>query len=290
MLALALLLWWWQRTLTTLMTAPDSSTLQALEKDSTRRSGGGQRGLARLLPDGRTGTVMLRMLRYAWRDPKSKMSWSTTLGFGLLMPFILSLQGNRSVYTALWAAGMLGAQMSNQFGQDTSAFWMVASTISTARDAYEELRARALTLALVGVPYLTLVAIAAAAFLGPWSAFPEVYGLSLALLGATVASGATASALFPYSIPSEGNKNTAAGQGSLVWGSFFAGVLAAAALISPLLGLTIGLHVAGLHGLLWIVLPAGAVYGLGIAALGLRLAAPRVAGRLPEILAAVSKG
>ncbi|MFI1199022.1 transporter [Streptomyces sp. BHT-5-2] len=289
-LALALLLWWWQRTLTTLLTSPDASTLQAVEKDSARRPVGAERGLARLLPGGRTGTVMLRTLRYAWRDPKSKMSWAMSLGFGLLMPVVYSTQGNRSVYIALWAAGMLGMQMFNQFGQDTSAFWMVAQTVATARDAYTELKARALAVALVAVPYTMLVGVLAAALIGPWSAFPEVYGLSLALLGALMATGAMASALAPYSIPSEGNKNVAAGQGSLVWSSFLAGVLASGALISPLLGLTIWLHVADLHALLWILLPAGALYGLGVAALGLRMAAPRVVSRLPEILAAVSKG
>ncbi|MEU5541178.1 transporter [Streptomyces sioyaensis] len=289
-LALALLLWWWQRTLTALMTSPDSSTLQALEKDGARRSGTGARGLARLLPDGRTGTVMLRSLRYAWRDPKSKMAWATALGVGLLLPIATSAQGNGSMYTAFWASALLGSMMYNQFGQDTSAFWMVASTLATARDAYQELRARALTLALVAVPYVTLVVVGSAALIGPWSDFAEVYGLSLAVLGALLATGAMSSALFPYSIPSEGNKNVAPGQGAIAWFSLFGGVLVAAVLCSPLLGLTIWLHVAGLHHLLWVLLPAGAVYGLGLAEAGLRVAAPRVAARLPEILGAVSKG
>ncbi|MEU8915699.1 transporter [Streptomyces nigrescens] len=287
-LALVLLLWWWQRTLTTLMTSPDSSTLQAVEKDSARRSG--ERGLARLLSGGRTGTVILRSLRYGWRDPKSKMSWATALAAGLLVPVISAVQGNGSIYTAFSAATLLGLQMYNQFGQDTSAFWMVASTIATPRDAYQELRARALALALVAVPYVTLVVIGSAALIGPWSAFLEVYGLSLAVLGALLATGALSSALFPYSIPSEGNKNVAPGQGAIAWFSLFGGVVAGAVLCAPLLGLTIWLHVAGLHHLLWVLLPAGVVYGVGIAVLGLRLAAPRVAERLPEILGAVSKG
>ncbi|ARF56977.1 transporter [Streptomyces gilvosporeus] len=289
-LALALLLWWWQRTLTTLMTSPDSSTLQAVEKDSARRSGSGERGLARLLPSGRTGTVMLRTLRYAWRDPKSKMGWATALGAGLLVPIVSSLQGRGSIYTAFSAAALLGMQMYNQFGQDTSAFWMVASTIATPRDAYEELRARALTLALVAVPYVTLVVIGTAALIGPWSDFLEVYGLSLALLGALLATGALSSALFPYSIPSEGNKNIAPGQGAIAWFSLFGGLLMGAVLSAPLIGLTIWLHLAGLNSLLWVLLPVGAAYGIGVAELGLRVAAPRVASRLPEILAAVSKG
>ncbi|MER7151187.1 transporter, partial [Streptomyces lydicus] len=289
-LALVLLLWWWQRTLTTLMTSPDSSTLQALEKDGARRSGTGPRGLARLLPDGRTGTVMLRTLRYAWRDPKSKMSWATALGVGLLVPVVSAVQGNGSIFTAFSASGLLGMQMYNQFGQDTSAFWMVASTIATPRDAYRELRARALALALIGVPFVTLVVVGAAAFIGPWSDFLEVYGLSLAVLGALMATGALSSALAPYSIPSEGNKNVSPGQGAIAWFSLLGGVVACAVLCSPLLGLTIWLHVADLHALLWVLLPAGVVYGTAIAELGLRLAAPRVARRLPEILTAVSKG
>ncbi|MGP8299685.1 transporter [Streptomyces inhibens] len=289
-LALVLLLWWWQRTLTALMTSPDSSTLQAVEKDSARRGGTGERGLARLLPDGRTGTVMLRTLRYAWRDPKSKMAWATALGVGLLVPVVSSVQGNGSIYTAFSASALLGMQMYNQFGQDTSAFWMVASTIATPRDAYQELRARALTLAMVAVPFVTLVVVGAAAFIGPWSDFLEVYGLSLAVLGALLATGALSSVLFPYSIPSEGNKNVAPGQGAIAWFSLFGGLLIGSVLCAPLLALTIWLHVAGLHHLLWLLLPVGVVYGTGIAELGLRLAAPRVARRLPEILVAVSKG
>ncbi|MGA4875617.1 transporter [Streptomyces lydicamycinicus] len=289
-LALVLLLWWWQRTLTTLMTSPDSSTLQAVEKDTARRSGGGERGLARLLSRGRTGTVILRTLRYGWRDPKSKMSWSTALAAGLLVPVISSLQGNGSIYTAFSAATLLGMQMYNQFGQDTSAFWMVASTIATPRDAYQELRARALALALVAIPYVTLVVVGSAALIGPWSAFLEVYGLSLAVLGALLATGALSSVFFPYSIPSEGNKNVAPGQGAIAWFSLFGGVVVGAVLCAPLLALTIWLHVAGLHHLLWVLLPLGAVYGVGIAELGLRVMAPRAAQRLPEILTAVSKG
>ncbi|MFH8584980.1 transporter [Streptomyces celluloflavus] len=289
-LALALLLWWWQRTLTTVMTSPDSSTLQAAGKDSGRSSQPGDRGLARLLPGGRTGPVMLRMMRYAWRDPKTKMAWAMAIGVGLMVPVVSSLQGNGTIYTSFSASALLGMQMYNQFGQDTSAFWMVASTISTPRDAYLELRARAFTLALVAVPFVTVVVAGTAAFIGPWSDFLEVYGLSLALLGALLATGALASALFPYSIPSEGNKNVAPGQGSIAWFSLFGGIVVGSLLSSPMLALTLWLHLADLHGLLWILLPVGAVYGVLIAQLGLRVAAPRVARRLPEILQAVSKG
>ncbi|OPF84680.1 transporter [Streptomyces antioxidans] len=294
--ALGLLMWWWRGTLTHLMTAPDASTIQAAAPRERGSSGAADTPdasgpFARLLPSGRTGTVLLRTLRYAIRDPKTKSAWVTSLGVGLLMPFITAAQGNGSIYWACWASGMLGMLMYNQFGQDTSAFWMVAQTISAPRDAYLELRGRALALLLVAVPYVATVVLCCAALLKNWSAAPEALGIALALLGSLLATGAVTSALAPYSIPQDsGYKNVAPGQGGIAWLSILGGMIVGSALCAPVLGLTIWLHVSGSHGLLWVVFPVGAVYGAAIAETGMRVAAPRVAARLPEILAAVSKG
>lgn len=68
------------------------------------------------------------------------------------------------------------------------------------------------------------------------------------------------------------------------------GALIGAVLCAPLGALTIGLHLGGAHGWLWTVLPLGAGYGVLVTWAGLRLAAPRMLDRLPEILTAVSKG
>jgi ABC-2 type transport system permease protein len=181
--------------------------------------------------------------------------------------------------------------MYNQFGQDTSAFWMVAMTISSPRDAYVELRGRALALLVITLPYATLVTVLTTAMLGAWSRLPEVLGLSFALLGAMLATGAWSSARFPYSIPQEGYKNVAPGQAGLAWISIFGGMVSAALLSAPVIALTIWLNVAADGDeWSWLLLPLGAGYGALIALLGLRMAAPRTARRLPEILAAVSKG
>ena len=271
------------------MTTPDGSTLQAADggRAESRRTG----GLTRLLPAGRTGAVMERTLRYVWRDPKTKAAWVTSLAIGLLIPVFYALQHTGSVYFACFAAGMLGLQMYNQFGQDTSAFWMVALTVSSPRDAYEELRGRALALLLITLPYAALVTVLNVALLDAWPMLPRVLGMSLALLGAMLAAGAWASARFPYSIPQEGLKSVVPGQAGLAWISIFGGMLTAAVLCAPYIALTVWLA-QGTDGVgrTWLLLPVGAVYGAGIALLGLRLAAPRAAGRLPEILAAVSKG
>ncbi|MFF3939061.1 transporter [Streptomyces phaeofaciens] len=287
--ALVLLVRMWSRSLTRLMISPDGSTLQAAEPAARDRRGAA--GLTRLLPGGRTGTVMERSLRYVWRDPKTKAAWVTSLAIGLIVPVFNALQGTGSIYFACFAAGMLGIQMYNQFGQDSSAFWMVALTTSSPRDAYVELRARALALLVITLPYATLVTVLTTALLGDWGKLPEALGLSLALLGAMLTTGAWTSARFPYSIPQEGYKNVAPGQTGLAWISIFGGMVSAALLCAPVIALTIWLHVSeGGEAWTWLLLPGGAAYGAGITLLGLRLAAPRTAARLPEILAAVSKG
>ncbi|GAB2880951.1 transporter [Streptomyces deserti] len=286
--ALVVLLGVWSRHLTRLMTSPDGSTLQTAGTAARERT---STGLSRLLPAGRTGTVMERSLRYVWRDPKTKAAWVTSLAIGLIVPVFNAWQGTGSVYFACFAAGMLGIQMYNQFGQDSSAFWMVAMTISSTRDAYVELRARALALLLITVPYAAFVTVVTTAMLGEWRMLPEALGLSFALLGAMLATGAWTSARFPYSIPQEGYKNVAPGQTGLAWISIFGGMIAAALLCAPVIALAIWVNVsAGGEMWSWLLLPVGTVYGAVLTGLGLRLAAPRTAGRLPEILAAVSKG
>ncbi|MET9427290.1 transporter [Streptomyces sp. NPDC003036] len=289
--ALAGLLYGWRRSLVRLMTTPDGSTLAAASRPSRRESASAGSPSGRLWPEGRTGTVMQRSLRYVWRDPKTKAAWVTSLAIGLIVPLFNALQGTGSVYLACVAAGMLGIQMYNQFGQDTSAFWMVAMAISSTRDAYDELRARAAALLLITVPYVVLVTALTAAILGDWAGLPEALGLSFAVLGAMLGTGAVASARFPYSIPQDsGYKNVAPGQAGLAWMSLMGGMLAAAVLSAPLIGLTVALHVTGAASWLWLVLPLGVAWGALLTWAGLRLAAPRTAERLPEILAAVSKG
>jgi ABC-2 type transport system permease protein len=270
------------------MTSPDGSTLPTAEGAAKERT---STGLARLLPGGRTGTVMERSLRYVWRDPKTKAAWVTSLAIGLIVPVFNAVQGTGSIYFSCFAAGMLGVQMYNQFGQDTSAFWMVALTISSTRDAYVELRARALALLVITLPYATLVTVVTTALIDDWPKLPEVLGMSFALLGAMLATGAWTSARFPYSIPQEGHKNVAPGQAGLAAAAIVGGMVSAALLCAPVIALAVWANVsAGGDEWSWVLLPVGTAYGAVITLAGLRLAAPRTARQLPEILTAVSKG
>jgi ABC-2 type transport system permease protein len=87
-----------------------------------------------------------------------------------------------------------------------------------------------------------------------------------------------------------GGGNAAPGQGGLATLSLFGGGVVGLLLALPVVVLLVALHVAERQDLLWLVLPAGALYGAGLAAAGERFAAPRLVRRLPEILGAVSKG
>jgi len=232
---------------------------------------------------------MERQFRYLWRDPRVRSGLATGLAVGLLLPLVAVVQ-HGTVYQSLWAAGLLGMQMYNQFGMDGSAFWTVAATISTRRDAELELRGRALSLAAIAVPYSTVVTVGAALLLGKASALPETLGLSFAFLGALIATGAYASVRFPYAMPQNNAFGSAApGQGSLVALNVFGGTLSGAALCLPVLALSLSLHLTDHHELLWTVFPVGVVYGLAVGTVALRLIAPRFLDRLPEILAVVGR-
>lgn len=287
------LLAWWRTSLDKLMTSPDGSTIAAADPRGGARAPSGAAGSAllhRLFPEGRTAAVVQRSLRYFWRDPKTKAGLVSALAIGLLIPLFNAVQGVNSVYFASFATGMLGFQMYNQFGQDTSAFWMVMQTLSTPRDAYEELRARAFALLLVALPYTVLAVVVVAAVVGDWQSLPSALGLSLAVLGAMLGTGAYASARHPYTIPQDSAyKNVAAGQGALAWMSLLGGAVVSALVCAPLIATTVWLHLTDGHAHLWAVLPAGAAYGLLAGWAGLRLAAPVTVRELPEILAAVSK-
>jgi ABC-2 type transport system permease protein len=296
---LVLVVRWWHRSLTRLMVSPDASTVQAAEPSPDREDRPGRARsagrlvvrvlLPRRLVTGRTGPVMERSARYLWRDPRSRASIAAGLGVGLLLPLVAVVQ-HGSVYQCLWAAGLLGMQMYNQFGMDGSAFWTVAATVATRRDAALELRGRALTLALIAIPYVTVVSVGAAVLLHRLDALPETLGLSFAFLGSLIATGAFASIRYPYAVPQNNPfQNAAPGQGGLVALNALGGTVCGALLCLPVIVPALVLHLTGHHALLWTLLPAGALYGAAAASVALHLAAPRLLGRLPEILAVVSK-
>ncbi|AUG77788.1 hypothetical protein CFP65_2978 [Kitasatospora sp. MMS16-BH015] len=275
---LALLLRWWGGTLQQLMVTADAST--QIDTASVSRS-----RLTGILPPGRAGAAMQRHLRYAWREPRAKAAVFTSIGMTLVFCVLSVVQGWSSVYVVAVAGLMLGLQMVNLFGMDGSAFWMVASTIATRRDARDELRGRALAVVAYAVPSVLVLALVLAAATGQWGQLPAAFGLTLAGLGSGLGLGAMLSVLAPYTMPADSNpmRNAAPGQSGVVLLNSFGSMVGVAVLTAPV-GVLLGV-LAGTDSPTWPVLLVGPLYGALLAVVGVRTAAERLLQRLPEILA-----
>ncbi|MER5641705.1 transporter [Kitasatospora sp. NPDC002227] len=275
---LVLLLRWWGATLQQLMVTADAST----QIDTT--SVGRSRGF-RYLPPGRAGAAMQRHLRYAWREPRAKAAVFTSIGMTLVFCVLSVIQGWATVYVVALAGMMLGLQMVNLFGMDGSAFWMVAATIATLRDARDELRGRALAVVSYALPSILLLALVLATASGKWAELAPALGITLAGLGSGVGLGAMLSVLAPYTMPADGNpmQNAAPGQSGLVMLNAFGSMFGVAVLSAPV-GILLGVLLAT-DTPAWPVLLVGPVYGAALAVAGVRMAAGRMIDRLPELLA-----
>ncbi|MFE3107448.1 transporter [Kitasatospora indigofera] len=279
---LALLLRWWLGSLQQLMVTADASTLEAAR--GVGPSGGRSRGWG-FLPAGRAGAVMQRHLRYAWREPRAKAAVFTSIGMTLVLCVLSLVQGWSSVYLVVMAGMFLGLQMVNLFGMDGSAFWMVAATLVTPADAQDELRGRAYAVLLYAVPVTALLGLVLATATGDWAGFAPALGLALSVLGCAIGVGALFSVVAPYAMPADGNpmRNAAPGQSGLTLLNSFGSMVGVLLLALPVGGYLAWALADG--GPAWPVLLLGPLYGAGAAALGVRLAAGRLLGRLPEILA-----
>ncbi|MFI6845512.1 transporter [Kitasatospora sp. NBC_00085] len=275
---LALLLRWWRGSLQQLMVTADASTLEVARGVQSSRGWG-------FLPGGRTGAVMQRHLRYAWREPRAKAAVFTSIGMTLVICVLSVVQGWASVYLVSATGMFLGLQMLNLFGMDGSAFWMVAATLLTPADAREELRGRAFAVLAYAVPVTFVLGLVLAVVTGDWAGLPAALGLAFGLLGSGIAIGAVLSVLAPYTMPADNNpmRNAAPGQGGLVLLNSFGSMFGAVLVSAPVAGY-LGWALAT-DGPAWPVVLLGPLYGALVAFLGVRLAAGRLLERIPEILA-----
>ncbi|MFD0272428.1 transporter [Kitasatospora sp. NPDC127111] len=275
---LVLLLRWWRASLQQLMVTADASTLEVARGVQSSRGWG-------FLPAGRTGAVMQRHLRYAWREPRAKAAVFTSIGMTVVLCVLSVVQGWSSVYLIAATGMFLGLQMLNLFGMDGSAFWMVAATLLTPADARDELRGRAYAVLSYAVPVTLVLALALAAFTGDWAGLAPALGVAFTLLGSAIAIGAVLSVLAPYTMPADNNpmRNAAPGQAGLVMLNSFGSMFGAALLSTPVAGYLGWALIT--DGPAWPLLLAGPLYGALVAFLGIRLAAGRLLERVPEILA-----
>ncbi len=275
---LALLLRWWLSSLQQLMVTADASTLEVAR-------GVGRARVWRFLPAGRTGAVMQRHLRYAWREPRAKAAVFTGVGMTVVVCALSVVQGWSTVYLAVPAGMLLGLQMVNLFGMDGSAFWMVAATLTTPADARDELRGRAYAVLSYAVPVTLLLALGLAGVTGDWAGLAPALGLALSVLGCGIGVGALFSVLVPYSMPADSNpmRTAAPGQSGLTLLNTLGSMIGVLVLSLPVGAYPAWAWTDG--GPAWPTALFGPLYGALATTLGIRVAAGRLLARTPEILA-----
>jgi ABC-2 type transport system permease protein len=296
------LLAWWSRSLESAMVGASSAGPAPARRGVT----GGAVG--QLFPRAvgwarrdRFGALVAREARYWWRDARRRANLITVAVVGIFVPVMVNLGGSGFdvgaeqgftvpdtaspvlVSLSMLFVGLLAAvTLANQFGFDGSAY---AANVVAGVPGQVELRARMTAFSLYVLPMLGLVAIVLAAVLGEPGWIGLMAGTLLATYGAGLAVNCFVSVLGAYSLPETSNP-FALNSGAGLAKSF----LTLLAMLATLVAAVPMVVAAALLGdvWLWLALPVGAAYGLGVALLGAHLAGDVLDRRMPELLATVT--
>jgi ABC-2 type transport system permease protein len=287
-----LLLVWWSATLARGLVSADASTV-----------GAGSRGsrLTRLvagLVAGRVGAVAVKELRYAWRDPRRKAQWASALVFGGFAPFagLLLDSGSHGVprqiaYFVAMPAVFAGLQTINQLGLEGPAWWYTVAASGQETDLREDALGRNLAAAVIAVPVLVgFVVVAAVVAHNPWGAVPAA-GVVLGVFGSSLGVGNVTSVLLPSPVPERKSGafgGGGAGQGAAALAGSLSSMVSSVLVSAPLAIAAVALGLL-LPRALPVLIIIGPAYGWSAAALGRRIAAGRLAGRMPEVLQVVAR-
>lgn len=273
-----LLLAGWYAALGAALTVVDASTTSARRRSALR--------------GGRLGAVAGKDLRYAWREPRLKLSWLQMMVFGVAVPgFALWDEGRfLPLAAATFSALLVTALQFNLLGPEGTAFWLTVVTTASERDARTDLAGRNGATAAVALAWVLPVSVVLAVVAGSGTLSVLVsVGAAAAVLGSGLATGTVISVLAPYPVPDQASAaftGPGPGRGCLAGLLWMVGALVTVALSLPVVVPALG------WGDSWPVALAVAVggpaWGTALAWLGRRLAAQSLVTRLPEVLVAVT--
>lgn len=284
--AVALLAWGWIVVLGRSLVSHDAST------EAARRTARARAPRTRLrLPRGRVGGVAGMQLRYVWRDPRRKAAWLSTLCVGVIASAsVVETTHARPgpLLPVCLVAAMAGLQSANQFGQDGPSIWMNVTATGSAADVRSDLAGRNLAQAIVALPCVAILSVAAAAISGAGvGAMIMDLAVGAGVLGVALGVANLWSVLFPYALP-QGRGNPfggpGAGRGCLLSLASMGGMVAVAVVVSPLVAAAAAFG-SGFWPVFVVAAPA---YGVVLAWLARSLAGRIGYRRLPELLAVVS--
>ncbi|MGW4487959.1 hypothetical protein ACWEOE_29445 [Amycolatopsis sp. NPDC004368] len=262
-----------------------SRTKVRAEGARTRRS---------LLPATPVGAVARKELFTWWRDARRRVALLSTLIVGLVVTVVPTLSGGQrpAIVPYLGVAVVFFAcmQSGNLYGFDGSALWHTLTVPGAER---ADIRGRQLAWVLIVGPVALLLAAVVPGAVGETGAYPWVFGLVPALLGAGAGVLMLQSVFLAYPLPDQrksGSPWSSGGRpGCTRLLMMFATMLLMVVGALPVLVLGILGAVFDLPLVQWIGVPVGVVLGGVLAWWWGGLARDRLATRGPELLATVSK-
>jgi ABC-2 type transport system permease protein len=277
--------WWWSRTLESAMLGTSSGGATG----GGPAEGGVVRALVpRLLRGARADTflgIVAREVRYWSRDPRRRAGLISAVIGGAAVPLGLRVAGGPHSSTmplplAVAIPALIGAVLlGTQFGYDGTAYSMHLLAAVRGRT---ELRARAAALALILLPILLVLAVLLAVLTHDQARLVPALGTIVGMLGTVMGVESVLSIYAAYPMPESRNAfSVNSGSGSVKALLALAGMLAAAALASPVLILA-----AFLPGI--VVAVIGIAYGVGMLLTGTYIGGDILERRGPELLVAVT--
>jgi ABC-2 type transport system permease protein len=295
LLALALLigvlLWAWSIAIPRAMTSADLATeTRPPDARSRRRAALFPRALP-FWPRTHAGAVAMKELKYYVRDPRRR----GPLFAAMIVPALFLFETLRdaparpAVSTLLALVALLPASglTLNQFGLDGAALW---STVAAGNDPEADLTGKNLATAVIVIPLVMLPALTTAAISGGWHYLPITLGLVPGMLGVILAVGNLVSVWAPYALPDRHNPLASnPGQGCVGGLAALTAIVVDALVLAPVGVLTaVALTVLPLPAATVLCVTVTGVFGAVAWLAGRRVAARRLAGRMPELLDAVS--
>ncbi|MEV6899759.1 hypothetical protein [Amycolatopsis sp. NPDC051372] len=247
-----------------------------------------------LLPATPVGAVARKELFTWWRDARRRVALLSTLIVGAVVTVLPALSGGGrpAIVPYLGVAVVFFAcmQSGNLYGFDGSALWHTLTVPGAER---ADVRGRQLAWALIVAPVALVLAAVLPGAVGESGAYPWVFGLVPALLGAGAGVLMLQSVYLAYPLPDQRKSSSPWSSGGRPGCArllqMFATMLLVAAGALPVLALCIAGAVLGSPVLQWLGVPVGIVVGAVLAWWWGGLARQRLATRGPELLATVSK-
>ncbi|GAA2494636.1 transporter [Winogradskya humida] len=280
---IALLLWWWSGSLEKAMLGAKSGSRERTASQLTPVA----QLVPRWLPRNRFGALAGREMRYWWRETRRRATLISFVAVALFLPVLVAVSGGpagASGAVLVFVAALAAVSLTNQFGFEGSAY---AANVVAGVPGRVELAARATGLSVYVLPPLLVISVIASVVPGRGAAAPALIGTVLAAYGVALAVAMPISVRAAYALPDSTSPFAMSSGGGTAKGLLsFAALIGATIATAPL---QIGAWLLG-DVWLWIGLPVGIAYGAGGLVLGLRLAAPMLDDRMPELLATVSAG